>query len=267
MVRRPKFLFGGKARGIRGHRVYAVGDIHGRLDLLEELLDRIACDNAARRPARTTIVFLGDLIDRGPHSAEVIERLRHYRPPSGNTVFLRGNHEEILLRILGGETSLLPDWLKFGGAECARSYGVDPVELQCRDPAGALKLLRRAIPNDHLRFLDSFADTASFGPYLFVHAGVRPGVPLANQLSKDLRWIRSPFLEDESDHGRIIVHGHTISDGIDVRQNRIGLDTGAYRTGVLTALGVERGEQWFLQTGSAAGAETAAPRVAKYANG
>jgi serine/threonine protein phosphatase 1 len=249
--------------GPRAHRAYAVGDIHGRLDLLDELLERIAADSAARKPARTTVVFLGDLIDRGPQSAEVVERLRTYQPGFAKPVFLMGNHEEVLLRIMAGETDILPDWLRFGGAECARSYGLDPVVLGSQEPAAALRLLRRAIPKDHLKFLSSFADTASFGKYLFVHAGIRPGVPLSQQAAPDLRWIREAFLEDASDHGRIVIHGHTISEEVDERPNRIGLDTGAYWTGVLTAVGLEENERWFLQTAGLAQEESTA-RVANF---
>ena len=233
-----------------GERAYAVGDVHGRLDLLDELLALIESDNGARPFAKVTIVFLGDLIDRGPDSAQVVERLRRYRPSFAKTVFLMGNHEEVLLRILSGETSLLADWLRFGGAECARSYGVDPKQLERFGGALGVKLLREAIPKEHAKFIASFADTASFGKYLFVHAGIRPGVPLSHQRPQDLRWIRLPFLDDEADHGCIVVHGHTITEAVDERENRIGVDTGAYRTGVLTALGVEANERWFLQTRS-----------------
>ncbi|HJR83185.1 MAG TPA: metallophosphoesterase family protein [Sphingomicrobium sp.] len=250
--------------GPAGHRAYAIGDIHGRLDLLDRMLEKIETDQAARKPARTSIVFLGDLIDRGPQSAGVVERLRNYRPSFAKTVFLMGNHEEVLLRILAGEMDILPDWLRFGGAECARSYGVDPADLECREPAAALRLLRRAIPKEHIKFLSGFADTASFGGYLFVHAGIRPGVPLDRQAGKDLRWIRGPFLEDESDHGRIVVHGHTITEEVDERRNRIGLDTGAYWSGVLTAVGLEGDERWYLQTPSASPAESGAVRVANF---
>ena len=234
--------------GPKAHRAYAIGDVHGRLDLLEDVLAKIAADSRARRPARTTIVFLGDLIDRGPQSAQVVERLRTYQPGFAKLVFLMGNHEEVLLRIMAGETDIVPDWLRFGGAECAQSYGLDPVDLETREPAAALRLLRGAIPKEHLKFLSSFADTASFGKYLFVHAGIRPGVPLSQQSAPDLRWIREPFLDDGSDHGRIVIHGHTISEEVDERSNRIGLDTGAYWTGVLTAVGLEEDERWFLQT-------------------
>lgn len=248
--------------GPTGHRAYAIGDIHGRLDLLDSILAKIAADNAGRKPARTTIVFLGDLIDRGPQSAQVVERLLSYRPAFAKTVFLMGNHEEVLLRILAGDTDILSDWMRFGGAECARSYGLDPVNLECSEPSSALRLLRRSIPQEHLNFLSGFADTASFGGYLFVHAGVRPGIPLAKQAAQDLRWIRAPFLDDETDHGRIVVHGHTISEEVDERPNRIGLDTGAYWSGVLTAVGLEGNERWFLQTGDELDAKPEPARVA-----
>ena len=255
------FRSGGSA-GPKGHRLYAIGDIHGRLDLLDELLAQIAADNESRKPARATIVFLGDLIDRGPQSAGVVERLRTYRPSFARTVFLMGNHEEVFLRIMAGETDILADWLRFGGAECIRSYGIDPLDLKSREPVAALRLLRRAIPKEHLKFIGGFVDSASFGEYLFVHAGIRPGVPLAHQAPQDLRWIRAPFLEDRSDHGRIVVHGHTISERVDMKPNRIGIDTGAYWSGVLTAMGLEGDERWFLQTGTKQ-AEARPARVAK----
>jgi serine/threonine protein phosphatase 1 len=246
-----KSLFGaqGARGGPDGHRAYAVGDVHGRLDLLDELLERIASDDRSRGKAKTAIVFLGDLIDRGPESAGVVERLRTYRPDHVKTIFIMGNHEEILLRIVKGETSLIADWLRFGGAECLRSYGVDPEEVRQLPRPAAHRLIVERIPEEHVAFLSSFVDSASFGSYLFVHAGIRPGVPLASQSPQDLRWIRQAFLHDETDHGRIVVHGHTICEEVELLPNRIGIDTGAYRTGVLTALAVEGEERWLIQTG------------------
>lgn len=228
--------------------MYAIGDIHGRLDLLDELLARIGADNRAREPAKVTVVFLGDLIDRGPHSAQVIERLRTWQPTDAGVVFLCGNHEEVLLRVLAGEPAILPDWLKFGGAECLASYGLDPGELADCEEGEAIAAIRAAVPAEHRAFLKGFADTFRFGDYLFVHAGIRPGLDVAAQAQKDLRWIRHPFLDDRSDHGFVVVHGHTISDGVEERPNRIGIDTGAYRSGVLTALAIEGTERWFLDT-------------------
>src|SRR4051794_2217117 len=152
-----------RPRGKEGARAYAVGDIHGRLDLLEEMIARIEADIAARPRRRTFIVFLGDLIDRGPASAGVIERLRTYRPRFARPVFLAGNHEEVLLTILGGDASILPNWLRFGGAECIASYGVDPDALRRMDDEAALETVRGAVPRAHSEFLEGFADTFRFG--------------------------------------------------------------------------------------------------------
>ena len=236
--------------GARGYRAYAVGDIHGRLDLLDQLLEAIHQD-LGRRPARKVVlVFVGDLIDRGPASCEVVERLRTYRHGGVRPVFLLGNHEEVLLRILGGDAELITKWRWFGGTECLESYGLDSSELAGLTSAEALEAVRKAIPPEHVEFLESFVDTFRFGDYLFVHAGIRPGIELDQQRQSDLRWIREPFLLDDSDHGFVVVHGHTITADIDERPNRIGIDTGAYRSGVLTALAIEGSERWSVDTRS-----------------
>lgn len=239
-----------------GHRIYAVGDVHGHDGLLSQLLDTIERDNAERPRAEVTIVFLGDLIDRGPDSAAVVERLRTYRPAGMRTEFLTGNHEEVLLRILEGEGSLLPDWLRFGGLQCARSYGLSSSRLAKMPRAEAIEALRSAIPAEHQAFLASFADTLRAGDYLFVHAGIRPGVPLAEQSQVDLRWIRSPFLDHPGRHEAMIVHGHTISEQVEERPGRIGIDTGAYVHGVLTAVALEGTQRWFLSAGKEVSVET-----------
>jgi serine/threonine protein phosphatase 1 len=236
-----------KSAGPRGHRAYVVGDIHGRLDLLEQLLCMIESDVHTRPKSENVVVFLGDLIDRGPSSAQVVERLRLYQPTFGRTAFIKGNHEEVMLRVLRGEGQLLKQWVKFGGAECIRSYGLDPAALVHLPSRQAVRALLKAVPDAHLRFLRTFIDSFAFGSYLFVHAGIRPGVPVRDQSEVDLRWIRQPFLEDASDHGFIIVHGHTITGEPDVRSNRIGLDTGAYMSGVLTALRIDGHDRGFLQ--------------------
>jgi serine/threonine protein phosphatase 1 len=234
--------------GPRGWRAYVVGDVHGRLDLLDQLLGKIH-DELDRRPARKTLlVFVGDLIDRGPESAQVVERLRTYRRRGVKPVFLLGNHEEVLLRILGGDTSLIDSWLKFGGLQCLESYGVDAKTLRSRSAGEILEAIQRAVPKEHVEFLESFVDSCRFGDYLFVHAGIRPGVEIDQQRQSDLRWIREPFLFDETDHGFVVVHGHTIRPEVEIRQNRIGIDTGAYRTGVLTALAIDRSETRLLDT-------------------
>jgi serine/threonine protein phosphatase 1 len=238
----------GYARAADGYRAYAIGDVHGRLDLLEQLLSEIERDRSERPTPKTLLVFLGDLIDRGPHSAQVIERLRTYSSDDARTVFLLGNHEEVLLRILDGDTSLIPSWLQFGGRQCLQSYGADSRRIALETDEKALEIIRGVIPEAHVAFLNSFIDSCRFGDYLFVHAGIRPGVAIDDQQQSDLRWIREPFLFDDTDHGCVVVHGHTICDEVEERPNRIGVDTGAYRTGILTALVVEGNERRYLQT-------------------
>ena len=245
-------------KGKDGARAYAVGDIHGRLDLLDRLLANIEADMATREPRRTFIIFLGDLIDRGPDSAGVVERLRTYRNPDARLVFLGGNHEEVLLNILAGKRGVLPSWLKFGGTECAASYGIDTAELARVHEDLAIEMVRAKVPASHREFLESFSDTFRFGDYLFVHAGIRPGVAVDEQSRQDLRWIRDPFLSDVKEHGFVVVHGHTIVAQVEERPNRIAIDTGAYHSGVLTALAVEDERRWFL---TGAESEAAAERV------
>jgi len=235
-----------RPRGKEGCRAYAVGDIHGRLDLHDRLLTKIEADMAARENRRTFIIFLGDLIDRGPDSAGVVERLRTYRNPDAQLVFLGGNHEEVLLNILAGKRDVLPSWLKFGGAECAASYGIDTAELARVHEDLAIEMVRAKVPRAHREFIESFADTFRFGDYLFVHAGIRPGIAVDEQRREDLRWIRDPFLSDAKEHGFVVVHGHTIVERVEERPNRIAIDTGAYHSGVLTALAVEDEKRWFL---------------------
>lgn len=238
--------------GARGLRAYAVGDVHGRLDLLDQLLDKIH-EDIERRPARKVLlVFVGDLIDRGPNSAQVVERLRTYRRPTVETVFLLGNHEEVLLRILSGDADMITKWRLFGGKECLDSYGVDTAKLAGLKKEEALEVIRKAVPREHVEFLQTFDDSCRFGDYLFVHAGIRPGVEFDQQRQSDLRWIREPFLFDETDHGFVVVHGHTIRPEVEVRPNRIGIDTGAYQSGVLTALAIDGSDSWLLDTRTAA---------------
>ncbi|MBW0007121.1 MAG: serine/threonine protein phosphatase [Sphingomonas sp.] len=234
--------------GPDGYRAYVVGDIHGRLDLLEDLLAKIHADLQHRPVEKALLVFVGDLIDRGPASAQVVERLRTYKRPGVRTVFLLGNHEEVLLRILNGDFSLITKWRWFGGSECLQSYGIEPGSFVNLNDEQALGVVRTAIPKEHAKFLESFVDSCRFGDYLFVHAGIRPGVELEQQSQNDLRWIREHFLLDSRDHGFVVVHGHTISDEVELLPNRIGIDTGAYRTGVLTALVIEGSDQWLIDT-------------------
>lgn len=248
MLARRLFSGATSASGPKGRRAYVIGDVHGRLDLLNRLLERIEADIARGRTLKTSIVFVGDLVDRGPDSAGVIERLRTYSPASASVHFIMGNHEEVMLRVLAGETELLPSWLRFGGVQTLESYGVDPSALAGLEPAEIVDRLSRAVPESHQDFIAGFSDSISFGGYLFVHAGIRPGIALAEQSQSDLRWIRDPFLEDSTNHGFVVVHGHTITSEVEVTPNRIGIDTGAFYSGILTALAIEGRNRWLLQT-------------------
>ncbi|WP_341207099.1 metallophosphoesterase [uncultured Sphingomonas sp.] len=229
-----------------GMRVYAIGDVHGRADLLQPLLGWIAEDHARRGgEAALHIVALGDLIDRGPASAKVIDLFAADTRRNAHYSFLSGNHEEMLLAILDGEAEGVPDWLDHGGAETLESYGVDPARFW-DDPEALPRVLRAALPSRHIAFLRAMRDQVRIGDYLFVHAGIRPGVPIDEQEGRDLRWIRKEFLTSHVDHGPVVVHGHTIVPKVDYRRNRIAIDTGAYRTGRLTALGLEGEARWTL---------------------
>ena len=229
-----------------GQRVYAVGDVHGRLDLLLPLLAQIRDDIGARAPADNHVVLLGDLVDRGPYSAETIEFALGYLPGFATFHVLMGNHEEAMLRALDPLEDRSENlWLKFGGYETLASYGVPVSTLGEQLPP--VETLRHYIPERHRQFLDSLPDAIRFGDYVFVHAGIRPGVALEEQNSSDMRWIRHEFLQHRGDLGACIVHGHSISTEPDVQANRIGIDTGAYRTGVLTALGLEGDRRWLVR--------------------
>lgn len=229
-----------------GQRAYAIGDVHGRFDLLIGLLKRIKADSEMRAPAEIHVVLLGDLIDRGPNSAQVLEYLRAYRDSFATFHFIAGNHEEAMLATIGGyDLPRQNGWLDFGGRETLASYGMDLALLDGEDADVAL-LMRRHVPRIHLDFLESFEESVRFGDYLFVHAGIRPGVAIDQQRGDDMRWIRRDFLEDESDHGVVVVHGHSISPEPDIRHNRIGIDTGAYKSGLLTALALEGGDRWLM---------------------
>lgn len=251
LFRKAATLTAGRSyAGPPGKRLYAVGDIHGRLDLLDALLCRIG-DDLRARPVATggaTIVFLGDLIDRGPDSAGVVERISTLRDMPARALLLLGNHEEILLRVLDGEPGLAYDWLGFGGDACVESYGLSAAAMKAMSEARIAETLRTAIPPAHIAFIKEGGDTIRFGDYLLVHAGIRPGIAIKDQQPHDLRWIRQPFLSDAHDHGCFVVHGHTISEGVDHRSNRVGIDTGAYRTGILTAAVMEGDALDFIDT-------------------
>lgn len=234
-----------------GERVYAIGDIHGRDDLFEQLLAKIEIDNAVRGKARTTLILLGDLIDRGPDSASVIERAIRLAAPFDRVTLLIGNHEECFLAALSGDLRRVRYFIRIGGDATIKSYWCDDAAYAAADFDDVAERLPQLVPQAHVDFLGRGEDMVRIGDYVFVHAGVRPGVPLDRQQLSDLRWIREEFLEGEHEHGVTVVYGHTISDSVDEARGRIGIDTGAYLTGRLTALGLEGGERWFLDTADA----------------
>ena len=229
-----------------GQRVYAIGDIHGRLDLFEALVAAVEADDAARGPAHTTIVLLGDLVDRGPDSAGVIAAARALQARRKVRI-LAGNHEEMFLDSLD-KLETLRAFLRHGGRETVLSYPVDPDHYRELTLEEAQALLRQVVPAEDVAFLRSFENQIAIGDYLFVHAGIMPDVPLAEQKTETLRWIREPFLGFKGDFGPVVVHGHTIVDEAQVLPNRIGIDTGAYASGRLTALGLEGTDRWLIAT-------------------
>lgn len=235
-----------------GERVYAIGDIHGRADLFAALIEGIDGDDAARRTARTTVILLGDLIDRGLDSAGVIRLAREWQ--GRRTVrILAGNHEEMFLEALDDERAMR-QFLRFGGREMLLSYPLERHDYDRAELSEMADLVRRVVPSEDITFMRSFEDQIRIGDYLFVHAGVRPGVALTAQQTGDLRWIREDFLRHDESFGPIVVHGHTISQAPEFRHNRIGIDTGAYRSGQLTALGLEGARRWILNAVDEGGA-------------
>jgi serine/threonine protein phosphatase 1 len=226
-----------------GERVYAVGDIHGRIDLLDRLLDIIAAYEDARPCSNASVIFLGDYIDRGAHSREVIERLLQGMPSGLTAHFLRGNHEAIMLRCLEGP-EMFGNWVVNGGLATLKSYGVDA--SFAADARTVMSELLEALPESHLRFLQSLKTTMVVGDYFFVHAGVRPGVPLDAQAEEDCLFIRGKFLKHRGSFGKIVVHGHTPVAEPEMLANRIGIDTGSFFSGRLTALRLEGTSRAFL---------------------
>ncbi|OYY90044.1 MAG: serine/threonine protein phosphatase [Sphingomonas sp. 28-66-16] len=227
-----------------GLRLYAVGDVHGRIDLLDMLLDLMTRDDAQRGAAEPQLIFLGDLIDRGPDSAAVVDRVIQIKRELPTTRMLMGNHEEVFVKALRGDERALRFFCKIGGRETILSYGITEDIYNKLDYPDLMVALQESVPEEHLAFLGSFEDMVIAGDYAFVHAGIRPDVALADQKPSDLRWIRESFLDHAAPHERIIVHGHSISAEVEMRPNRIGIDTGAYASGRLTALGLQGADTW-----------------------
>lgn len=237
------------ARVPDGVRVYAIGDVHGRNDLLQPLLDQIARDDTTRGAAETQIIFLGDLVDRGDDSAGVIETAMALKTSGRSVRFLLGNHEEVFLKACRKrDLKTLRFFLKIGGDATLQSYPIPRSEYLTLTLEELADRLPSLIPEAHLAFLENFEDQIILGDYAFVHAGIRPGVPLSEQKRSDMRWIREEFTDHRGDLEKVVVYGHTIYAEIEERGSRIGIDTGAFASGVLTAIGLEGDERWYLQT-------------------
>lgn len=230
-----------------GMTIYAIGDVHGERVLLERLLDLLRRD-ADGRPEAPVAVFLGDYVDRGPDSRGVLELLCADPLPGMAVRRLLGNHEQAMLDFLEAPQSGA-GWLDFGGIACLDSYGVR-LQPGSRDPARLIAWrdeLQSSMPAAHLALLMSLERWVVYGDYVFVHAGIRPGTPLAEQALADLLWIREPFLDWPDPHEKVVVHGHSIRPVPQRLPNRIGIDTGAYATGVLTAVALTGEQVRFLQ--------------------
>ena len=233
-----------------GFRIYAIGDIHGRFDLMQELVSDIRRDLKQDPPKRTIEIFLGDYVDRGPQSREIIDWLIQTPPISDQRICLLGNHEDMLLQAIE-DPAAMRNWLYNGGGETLLSYGVSVRGVSSSARLTDLQqLFRASLPGPHLQFFASLRRMVDFAPYLFVHAGIRPGRPIEDQDPEDLVWIREPFLHSDADFGRVVVHGHTPAMHPEIRRNRINIDTGAVFTGCLTCAAFEGGELRFLQVGS-----------------
>ncbi|MEO0466075.1 MAG: metallophosphoesterase family protein [Pseudomonadota bacterium] len=230
-------------------RVYAIGDVHGRADLLKRLLDLIHADIEAAEEKRIVVIFLGDYVDRGFQSKEVIDHLLSEELSRYETYFLKGNHEAAFETFLS-DASFGPQWARFGGAETLMSYGIQPPRAKtvASEWEAVCEQLNRQMPVEHRSFLSTLSLYATLGDYVFVHAGLRPGVALDQQTERDLLWIREEFLRDENVFDRVVIHGHTPISTPHHDFRRIGIDTGAYLTGKLTAACLVGTEVSFLST-------------------
>lgn len=231
-----------------GQRIYAIGDIHGRADLLSNLIDLIDQD-AAEYEGSASIIFLGDYIDRGFQSRQVIDLILSGRLSNYDVYCLKGNHEEAMLQFIA-DPEFGPRWASYGGRETLVSYGVRPPRSQTRleDWRDVHASLVSSLPSEHEQFLLQLMPSVRIGRYGFVHAGLRPGVPFDQQVERDLYWIREEFLNDTKPLDVIVVHGHTPVDKPFWDSRRINVDTGAYISGKLTAVRLEENTVAFLST-------------------
>jgi serine/threonine protein phosphatase 1 len=229
-----------------GERIYAIGDVHGRLDLLELLMRRMERDVQSRDECPTRVILLGDLIDRGPYSRQLLDLAQ--RSHSDRVTVLLGNHEDLLLESAYGNAAAQRAWLQLGGDATLRSFGLDSRELGAASADDMADALCEVLGDRTLAWLDSLPLWFESGDYFFCHAGIRPGVPLHRQRRQDLLAIRKKFLSSQQYHGAVIVHGHSETDQIVFDRNHINVDTAAYRTGVLSAVGLQGTLQWSIAT-------------------
>lgn len=228
-------------------RAYVIGDIHGRSDLLDQMVEEIERDLERSPVANSLTVTLGDYVDRGPDSRGVLDRLASNPFPT-EYIALKGNHELMFEAFLRDPT-VASQWRRFGGLETLHSYKVPVAAVMVgKGFEEASNALRQSVPKEHFRFLGSLKLSLSMGDYFLCHAGVRPGIPLEHQREEDLLWIREEFLNSKMNFGKIVVHGHTPMASPEVLPTRINIDTGAFATGRLTCLVLEGGSRRFLST-------------------
>ena len=242
-------------------RIYAIGDVHGEFELFCEILDKIAKDNRSLSDAQTVIVLLGDMIDRGPKSRQVLELLQRFHTTASGFVVLLGDHEEMMLASARGIEAAQRLWMKKGGRQTLESYGVDVEAFVRSSPQERADQIEAAVGRETLAWLGSRPLSYRSGDFYFCHAGIRPGTKLGQQRKRDLLAIGSDFLSSEKDHGAIIVHGHAEVSGAEISHNRINLDTAAYRTGKLSALGLQGSRKWLISAEKRSGARTTRLRL------
>jgi Calcineurin-like phosphoesterase len=248
-----------------GMRVYCVGDIHGRDDLLRQMAKQVEADLAASSFDQAVTLFLGDYVDRGLGSMRVVEQLVRGEWPT-SIIALAGNHEDLLLAFLE-DAGVIESWRTLGGLETLHSYGVNVGPAMAKRDFGAIQAAFAAcFPEDHRQFVEGLKVSTVIGDYFFCHAGVRPGVPLDRQDRNDLLTIRDAFLSSEAEHGKLVVHGHTPSLVPEIRINRIGIDTAGYATGRLTCLVLERDQRRFLNVGGHDAQRATATVISQLAN-
>lgn len=240
-----------------GVTVYAVGDVHGRSDLLCDLLDRLRREPRAPGAPPPTLVFVGDYVDRGPDSRGVIDAVLTISPREFTVVPLMGNHDWAMLTFLT-HPEMGPDWVKFGGDQTLASYGVDLPTRGKPNWNRISQALAEQLPPAHAAFLTRLQLSYSVGDYFFCHAGARPNQPLTAQTERDLLWIRDPFLGAVEPFEKVVVHGHTVEPAVYSDHRRIGLDTGAYLTGVLSVVRLQGRTRAFLAADDRDTAERAA---------